>query len=333
MPAFDFAPCDVGVHWSWAGDGDVGSTVEALVYAKVFAQIFDSSIASDWQVRHVFEDFLKLCDEDGVVDMTIDAIHRRTNVPIEIIHRAIESLEKPDLQSRSQIAEGRRIIRLDEHRTWGWMVVNYGYYRRLASEHQKRERTRDRVNKFREKQISQQEFNVTPCNALPVTERDAALLSSSASASSSVLGKGVQGEGITFPITLDVPEFRHWWGEWEAHRKEIKFPMTHRARQLGLADCEEWGVAVAIDRIKHAIKLRWRGLYPQRDNGAAGIRNDPPLWKKIEIIKGQIAKHPANHTWSGFDPNRLSETMKAALKEMREKLKELEAQQAAEVMK
>ena len=36
------------------------------LYAKVFAQIFDSSLADDWQVRHVFIDLLILADRHGV---------------------------------------------------------------------------------------------------------------------------------------------------------------------------------------------------------------------------------------------------------------------------
>ena len=95
------------------------------MYAKIFAQIFDSSIAGDWQVRHVFEDMLKLADANGVVDMTPDSISRRAHIPIEIVARAIDALEKPDPQSRNPREEGRRILRPDDHRDWGWIIVNY----------------------------------------------------------------------------------------------------------------------------------------------------------------------------------------------------------------
>ena len=54
------------------------------VFAKIFAQIFDSSIAADSAVRHVFMDLLGAADRDGVVDMTLGAISRRTNVPEEL---------------------------------------------------------------------------------------------------------------------------------------------------------------------------------------------------------------------------------------------------------
>ena len=95
------------------------------MYAKVFEQIFDSSIAEDYLMRLVFEDLLVLADQNGVVDKTHEAIARRTNVPLEIVKREIAELEKPDPKSRTPIYEGRRIVRLDEHKDWGWVIVNY----------------------------------------------------------------------------------------------------------------------------------------------------------------------------------------------------------------
>lgn len=132
------------------------------MYAKAFTQILDSSVNSDCQVRWIFEDFLKLADIDGVVDMTREAIARRTNAPLELVNRAIIELEKADPSSRRPESEGRRLVRLDEHRDWGWIIVNYSYYRNLGSEEQRRAKTRVRVAKFREKERNAQ---VTLCNA------------------------------------------------------------------------------------------------------------------------------------------------------------------------
>jgi hypothetical protein len=131
------------------------------MFAKIFTQIFDSSIAEDWQTRLVFEDFLKLADINGVVDMTPEAIARRTNVPLEIIKRGIENLEKPDARSRNPEHRGVRILRLDDHRDWGWHIVNYAHYRGIASGDQQREKTFLRVKRHREKL----KRSVTPCNA------------------------------------------------------------------------------------------------------------------------------------------------------------------------
>lgn len=99
------------------------------LYSRVFLQILDSSIAEDFMVRHVFEDFLKLCDhKTGLLDMTRQALSRRLNIPPKDLDDAINKLESKDDNSRDEEFEGRRIERLDEHRDWGWRILNWRKY-------------------------------------------------------------------------------------------------------------------------------------------------------------------------------------------------------------
>jgi hypothetical protein len=121
------------------------------MYAKIFSQIFDSSIAEDYRVRHVFEDLLKLCDKEGVVDMTPEAVARRTNVPLEEVKYGISELMKPDPRSRSHDHEGRRLILVDSHRDWGWIIVNYQFYRAIQDEESRRAAYRDAKRRQRAK--------------------------------------------------------------------------------------------------------------------------------------------------------------------------------------
>lgn len=109
------------------------------MFAKIFSQIFDSSIAENYQTRHIFMDLLVLADSDGVIDMTAEAIGRRINVPIEIVRPAIEELASPDPHSRTPNEDGRRLLPLDQGRTWGWQVVNYHHYRKIRDEESRRE--------------------------------------------------------------------------------------------------------------------------------------------------------------------------------------------------
>jgi hypothetical protein len=137
------------------------------MYAKVFAQIFDSSIANDYKLRHFFMDLLVLADSDGVVDMTHEAVSARTRIPIEDVITFISQLESPDLKSRTPDHEGRRLIRLDDHRDWGWLIVNYQTFRETATELQRREKTKARVRKHRaSKNLKEGGNPVTLCNAL-----------------------------------------------------------------------------------------------------------------------------------------------------------------------
>src|ERR1700677_1470087 len=124
------------------------------VFAKIFSQIFDSSISADYVVRHVFMDLLVLADRDGVVDMTLDAIARRTNVPEDIVAHAIDQLMCFDRQSRSREEDGRRLVQLDSRREWGWQIVNYEHYRQIRDEESRRAYFRDKKRGQRAKEAA-----------------------------------------------------------------------------------------------------------------------------------------------------------------------------------
>ena len=99
-------------------------------YQPIFRSILESSIAKDYMVRHVFEDLLKLAVWlTGEVEMTHDAVARKTGIPEEMVRAAIAKLEEPDPESRNRAHEGRRLVRLDAGRSWGWLIVNFAFYR------------------------------------------------------------------------------------------------------------------------------------------------------------------------------------------------------------
>jgi len=118
------------------------------LYSRTFVSILDSSIADNWMVRHVFEDMLKLQD-NGILDITREAFSRRTNTPLDVVNSAIEKLESPDPQSRDKEEEGRRIIRLDAHRDWGWRIVNWSKYEAIKT----RTDAANRQRRFRQQSL------------------------------------------------------------------------------------------------------------------------------------------------------------------------------------
>lgn len=120
------------------------------MYGKIFESIYDSSISEDWQVMIIFQQLIVLCDWHGIVDMTPEAISRRTNIPLEIIQYGLKALQEPDTGSRSPLMQGKRITLLEpEHRNWGWLIVNHEYYRNLQSADDRREYMRKYMNKKR----------------------------------------------------------------------------------------------------------------------------------------------------------------------------------------
>lgn len=111
------------------------------VYGKLFQQMYDGTLATHgpWQAMVTFQQLIILADKDGVVDMTSEAIARRTTIPHEIIKVGIVALEQRDSESRTPTEEGRRIVRLSAEREWGWRIVNHAHYRRIRSQEERRE--------------------------------------------------------------------------------------------------------------------------------------------------------------------------------------------------
>ncbi len=108
-------------------------------FVKIDGDIFGSSIMEEKPVtRLVWFFFLASADKTGKVDETHKALARRFNLPLGDVEKAIGDLEQPDEISRSPAEDGRRIVRLDEHRAWGWQIVNYALYRNARNAEERR---------------------------------------------------------------------------------------------------------------------------------------------------------------------------------------------------
>lgn len=131
------------------------------MYNKLFTKILDSSIwlESD-TTRIVWLTLLAAMDEDGFAQFaSVANLAHRARVPLDACLEAVKCLESPDIDSGDKDNDGRRIERVEG----GWMVLNAEKYRLMVTRVVARERTRERVRKFREKRSN----NVTS-NA-PVT--------------------------------------------------------------------------------------------------------------------------------------------------------------------
>jgi hypothetical protein len=132
------------------------------MYNKLFTRILDSSIwCEDYPTRLVWIMFLAAMDEDGVVHMaTVRNVATRANVTLEEAEAAIAKLQAPDPSSSNLARDGRRIERFPG----GWLVVNAGIYRDIATRLQARAKTAERVRKYRAKE-GNSEPDVTLGNA------------------------------------------------------------------------------------------------------------------------------------------------------------------------
>ena len=121
------------------------------MYVKLFRSIFQGTLRGNSNGLLVFTNLLANCDRDGVVDVHPKAIAEEVGLDVETVRAVLIDLEAPDAESRSPDEDGRRIVRMDGHRAWGWRVVNYGKYRAIKNEEDRREANRLAVAKHRAK--------------------------------------------------------------------------------------------------------------------------------------------------------------------------------------
>ena len=115
-------------------------------WVKVYRSLWDGTLGCQPEACFVFLFMLAHCDPDGIIEMTPKAIAARSGFDIEAVKRAIQVLEQPDPESRTPNEDGRRIVPLDHHRSWGWRIVNYKQYRDMTdAERKAAERHRRRV--------------------------------------------------------------------------------------------------------------------------------------------------------------------------------------------
>lgn len=121
-------------------------------YAKVFSSIWEGSMRGKADPLFIFVNLLTHANQHGIVDRHWQAIADETGVPAERVREALTFLEAPDKETRTPGDDGRRIVRLDEHRSWGWRIVNHKLYREMCSRGQNAERqARFRANQAQAK--------------------------------------------------------------------------------------------------------------------------------------------------------------------------------------
>lgn len=101
-------------------------------YAKISSGFFDSSVADDPAVWPIFLAMCVLSDADGVLDIRVSELARRTRKTAEEVQAAVQKLSMPDPDSRSKLSNGQRVLPLYRDRPHGWLIVNKHIYNDLG---------------------------------------------------------------------------------------------------------------------------------------------------------------------------------------------------------
>ncbi len=222
------------------------------MYVKLFTSIYQGTLRGNSHGLLVFTNLLAHADRFGVVDIHPRAIAEEVGITVDQVKAALLELEAPDPESRSPENEGRRIIRVDEHRAWGWQIVNYLKYRAIRDEDDRREQNREAQARWREKnkaasagvsQDKQRKPESAHAEAEGEEERNTARKGARLSVNDLI------AEGIDRQSAED----------WLAVRKEKSLPLTRTAWQKVKDEAKKAGVSVA-DAVKVAAGNGWAGF-------------------------------------------------------------------------
>jgi len=240
------------------------------MYAKIFSSLFDGSMRGKSDLILVFVNILCHSNQDGIVDRHWRAISDETGIPIDRVKIALKQLESPDEESRSENDEGRRITRLDEHRDWGWFIVNRKHYTELCTQE-------DRRKYMREYMIDRRKQPVNNCK-LSLASPSVSVSVSNSDSSASILDKKrkkkcVSGEAtVTDYLTvlnINDADVSVAIESWIKYRKEKRKTITKSTAELQAKRLSELKLKPEdICRwVYHAIEKGWQALYePPTDN-------------------------------------------------------------------
>lgn len=127
------------------------------MYAKLFASLYQGTLRGRKNEILVFTNLIANCDDSGFVDKHFRAISEEVGLTVGEVKVAVRNLEKADPESRSPELNGARLERIEEHREWGWRVVNYVKYRNVKSTGDRRAQLRDAQQRFRDKKNGESE--------------------------------------------------------------------------------------------------------------------------------------------------------------------------------
>jgi hypothetical protein len=115
-------------------------------FAKLFSSITESSLwSASKEARLLFVSMLARCDSVGFIEASIPGLARMANLTREEVESALLELEAPDVDSKSQISAGRRVVKVHS----GWCLTNYEAYRARRSEEERREYMRRYMSDYR----------------------------------------------------------------------------------------------------------------------------------------------------------------------------------------
>lgn len=228
-------------------------------YTPLFDTLTRGTLSGKWPDIGLWPIILSLADKDGIVDCTPVHISAITGLPVDEVIACLQRFCEPDPYSRSQEYEGRRLVRLDDHRDWGWQIVNHSHYREKARLMAKNARDVQSGREAERKRAARANGECPPVSAgvrrsPPVSDP------SNANANANAGKKNSRLSGARVPSRHIDLVFKHWQ---EVHGHPEAKP-TEKRRKLISARLKEYGLEALREAISgYALSPFHMGDNPQ----------------------------------------------------------------------
>ncbi len=224
------------------------------MYAKLFASIYQGTLRGNTHGLVVFTNLLAHADLSGCVDIHPMAISDEVGLTLAEVQAALLSLESPDAESRSPEEDGRRIVRLNEHRSWGWRIVNHGKYRSIRNEEDRREQNRRAQEKFRNK-IKENNSSKPrkPKSAHTDTDTDTDTDTELTTKTTRAPRFDAQAHLVALGVSPDLAT------DWIEHRKSVKAKPSKTAIEGIAREAEKANMSLS-DALRESCSRGWRGF-------------------------------------------------------------------------
>jgi hypothetical protein len=257
-------------------------------YTPLFDTLLNGTMYGKWPHNGIWALLLSRASREGVINEVPESLAAHIGISVEQLMASIAFFMQPDPNSRTPDDDGRRLELLDEHKAWGWRIINHGKYREKARKNtydsERTESGRDAARKKAERAASM------GVPTRPDASRDVPLSYASPNASPTPEASPSQRDAEVFDLLATIktvyPAGMHRGDHWLLAEREIAKRLDEGATPEGLLSAaREYGAQQeAMGNLRTESVLRpnnffngtgaWRGPFPipQRKSRSAADR-------------------------------------------------------------
>ncbi len=216
---------------------------------------------------------LAMSDRYGRVWASIPGLAKEAAVSVDACREAVHKFLSPDPDSRTKVAEGRRIEPIDG----GWKLINHAKYRSIRDEEERRAYKTEKQREYRsvDKSVDNVDKSGQVLNGVDPRAHNAEAEAEADTKKEQKPSPKASPSSFLIPAWID----KDAWVGFEEMRRKIRAPLTDRGRRGIVKEleklCSPGDNAAAI--LDQSTQNSYRGVFPlkEKSNGQSangGVR-------------------------------------------------------------